>query len=91
MTRTLFTTILLTLFNQIPWADEMPDKGKYSATIDDTLDKNGADCRVETYSVLVETASVVIFSIKCSSSSYLKDIGVTCTQSATEKRSVSRY
>jgi hypothetical protein len=73
------------------WGDEMLGKGNYSATIDDTLNKNGADCHVETYSVLVETASVVIFSIKCSSSSYLKDIEVTCTQSATEKCSVSSY
>ena len=91
MTRTLLTAILLTLFSQMAWADEMHGKGNYSATIDDTLNKNGADCHVETYSVLVETASVVIFSIKCSSSSYLKDIEVTCTQSATEKCSVSSY
>ena len=91
MTRTLFTTILLTLFNPIAWADEMPLKGKYSATIDDIIDKNGADCSVETYSVLEETASVVIFSIKCSNSSYLKDIEVTCTQIVAEKCFVSRY
>ena len=51
MTRTLLTAIFLTLFSQTAWADEMLDKGNYSAIINDTLDKNGADCRVETYSV----------------------------------------
>jgi len=51
MTRTLLTAIFLTLFSQTAWADEMLDKGNYSATIDDTLNKNGADCNVETYSV----------------------------------------
>ena len=91
MTRTLLTAIFLTLFSQTAWADEILDKVRLSATILATLDKSGADCRAETYGIVAEKASKVIFSIKCSSTSYLKDIEVTCTRTATEKCFVSRY
>jgi|TARA_B100000768_G_scaffold160231_1_gene159692 hypothetical protein len=91
MIRTLLIAIFLTLFSQTAWADEVPDKGKYSAKINNTLDKNGADCRVATYSVIIKTASKIIFSIKCSSSSYLKGVEVTCAQTSTEQCFVSRY
>ena len=91
MTRALVTVIFLTLLSQVAWADAMPDKGKYSAMIKDSLNLNGADCRVQEYSVKAKTASKIIFSIKCTRSSYLTDIEVTCTQTSAEHCFVSRY
>ena len=91
MTRALITAIFLTLLSQIAWAAEMPDKGKYTTMIKDSLDLNGADCRVQEYSVKAKTASKIIFSIKCTRSSYLRDIEVTCTQTSAEQCFVSRY
>tara|TARA_B110000977_G_scaffold85949_1_gene114529 strand:+ start:155 stop:430 length:276 start_codon:yes stop_codon:yes gene_type:complete len=91
MTRTLLTAIFLTLFSHTAWADDMLDKGNYSALINGTLDKNGADCRVDTYSVKEKTSIAIIFSIKCTRSSYLKEIEVTCTQTPSEQCFVSRY
>ena len=90
MNRVLITAIFLTLLSQMAWADEMPDKGKYSTMIKDSLDLNGADCRVQGYSVKAKTASKIIFSIKCTRSSYLTDIEVTCTQTSAEQCFVSR-
>ena len=91
MTWPLITAIFLTLLSQIAWADAMPDKGKYSAMIKDSLNLNGADCRVQEYSVKAKTASKIIFSIKCTRSSYLTDIEVTCTQTSAEQCFVSKY
>ena len=91
MTRTLLTAIFLTLFSQTAWADEMLDKGNYTALINDTLDKNGADCRVNAYSVEENTSIAIIFSIKCTQASYLKEIEVTCTKTPSEQCFVSRY
>ena len=91
MTRTLLTAIFLTLFSQTAWADEMLDKGDYTALINDTLDKNGADCRVDAYSVEEKTSTAIIFSIKCTQASYLKEIEVTCTKTPLEQCFVSRY
>ena len=91
MNRVLITAIFLTLLSQMAWADEMPDKVKYSTMIKDSLDLNGADCRVQEYSVKAKTASKIIFSIKCTRSSYLKDIEVPCTQTSAEQCFVSRY
>ena len=73
------------------YADEIPDKGKYNAMIKDSLDLNGADCRVQEYSFKVKTALKIIFSIKCTRSSCLTDIEVTCTQTSAEQCFVSRY
>ena len=69
----------------------MPDKGKYSTIIKDSLDLNGADCRVQEYSVKAKTASKIIFLIKCTRSSYLTDIEVTCIKTSAEQCFVSRY
>ena len=91
MTRTLLTAIFLTLFSQMALADDMADKGKYSAIIKDSLDKNGADCRIDTYSVKDKTSEAIIFSIKCTRSSYLKDIEVTCTPRPAAQCFVSKY
>jgi hypothetical protein len=91
MTRTLLTAIFLTLLSQTAWADEILDKGNYSATIKDSLGKNGADCRVDTYSVKEKTSIAIIFSIKCTRTSYLQEIEVTCTQTPSEQCFVSRY
>ena len=91
MNRVLITAIFLTLLSQMAWADEMPDKGKYSTMIKDSLDLNGADCRVQEYSVKAKTASKIIFSIKCTRSSYLTDIEVTCSKTSAEQCFVSRY
>ena len=91
MTRTLLTAIFLTLCSQTAWADEMFDKGDYTALINDTLDKNGADCRVDTYSVEEKTSIAIIFLIKCTQASYLKEIEVTCTKTPSEQCFVSRY
>ena len=91
MTRALIIAIFLTLFSQIAWADEIPDKGKYSEVIKDSLDLNGADCHVQKYNVKAKTASKIIFSIKCTHSSYLTDIEITCTQTSAEQCFVSRY
>ena len=91
MTRTRLTAIFLILFSQTAWADEMLDMGDYTALINDTLDKNGADCRVDTYSVKEKTSIAIIFSIKCTHASYLKEIEVTCTQTPSEQCFVSRY
>jgi hypothetical protein len=91
MTRTLLTAIFLTSFSQTALADDTADTGKYNATIKDSLDKNGADCRVDTYSVKDKTSESIIFSIKCTRSSYLKDIEVTCTQRPAAQCFVSKY
>ena len=91
MIRALIAAIFLTLLSQMAWADEMPDEGKYSTMIKDSLDLNGADCRVQEYSVKAKTASKIIFSIKCTRSSYLTDIEVTCTKTSAEQCFVSRY
>ena len=91
MTRGLVKAIFFTLLSQMAWADEMPDKGKYSTMIKDSLDLNGADCHVQEYSVKAKTASKIIFSINCTRSSYLTDIEVTCTQTSAEQCFVSRY
>ena len=91
MTRALITAIFLTLFSHMAYADEMPDKGKYNAMIKDSLALNGADCRAQDYSIKAKTALKIIFSIKCTRSSYLTDIEVTCTQISAEKCFVSRY
>ena len=91
MTRTLLTAIFLTLFSQTALADDMADKGKYSAIIKDSLDKNGADCRIDTYSVKDKTSEAIIFSIKCTRSSYLKDIEVNCTPRPAAQCFVSKY
>ena len=91
MTRAVITAIFLTLLSQMAWAEERPDKDKYSTTIKDSLDLNGADCSVQEYSVKAKTASKIIFSIKCTRSSYLTDIEVTCTQTSAEQCFVSRY
>ena len=91
MTRAVITAIFLTLLSQMAWADEMPDKGKYSTIIKDSLDLNGADCRVQEYSVKAKTASKIIFLIKCTRSSYLTDIEVTCIKTSAEQCFVSRY
>ena len=91
MARIISISIFITLFSQTAWADEMPVKGDYSALIDDTLHKNGVDCRVDTYSVKENTSVAIIFSIRCTHSSYLKDIEVTCTQTPSEQCFVSRY
>ena len=91
MTRALITAIFLTLFSHVAYADEMPDKGKYNAMIKDGLDLNWADCRVGKYSVTEETGVAIIFSIKCTRSSYLKEIEVTCTQTPIEQCFFSRY
>ena len=91
MNRVLITAIFLTLLSQMAWADEMPDKGKYSTIIKDSLDLNGADCRVQEYSVKAKTASKIIFLIKCTRSSYLTDIEVTCIKTSAEQCFVSRY
>jgi hypothetical protein len=81
----------MTLFSQTAWADGMPVEGDYSALINDTLDKNGADCRADTYGVKENTSAAVIFSIRCIHSSYLKDIEVTCPQTPSEQCFVSKY
>ena len=91
MTRALIIAIFPTLFSRMAWADEMPDKGKYSTIIKDSLDLNGADCRVQEYSVKAKTASKIIFLIKCTRSSYLTDIEVTCIKTSAEQCFVSRY
>ena len=91
MNRVLITAIFLTLLSQMAWADEMPDRGKYITMIKNSLDLNGADCRVQEYSVKAKTASKIIFSIKCTRSSYLTDIEVTCTKTSAEHCFVSRY
>ena len=91
MTRALITAMFFTLPNQMAWADKMPNKGKYSTVIKDSLDLNGADCRVQEYNVKAKTASKIIFSIKCTHSSYLTDIEITCTQTSAEQCFVSRY
>ena len=91
MNPVLITAIFLTLLSQMAWADEMPDEGKYSTMIKDSLDLNGADCRVQEYSVKAKTAPKIIFSIKCTRSSYLTDIEVTCTKTSAEQCFVSRY
>ena len=91
MTRAVIIAILLTLLSQMAWADEMPDKDKYRTMIKDSLDLNGADCRLQEYSVKAKTASRIIFSIKCTRSSYLTDIELTCTQTSAEHCFVSRY
>ena len=91
MTRTQLTAILITLVSQAAWADKTPDKSKFTTTIIDTLDKNGADCRVESHRILAETASEVIFSVKCSNSSYLKNVEVTCVKPTKNKCIVSGY
>ena len=91
MTGAIITAIFLTLLSEMAWADEMPDKGKYSTMIKDSLDLNGADCRVQEYSIKAKTALKIIFSIKCTQSSYLTDIEVTCTQTSAEQCFVSRY
>ena len=92
MTRTLLTAIFLTLFSQTAWADEMLDKGDYTALINDTLDKNGADCRVDTYSVKRKNKHSNNFLNKMlTHASYLKEIEVTCTQTPSEQCFVSRY
>ena len=91
MNRVLITAIFLTLLSQMAWANEVPDKGKYSTMIKDSLDLNGADCRIQEYSVKAKTASKIIFSIKCTRSSYLTDIEVTCTKTSAEQCFVSRY
>ena len=91
MTRIVLISIFLTLLSQTAWADEMLDKGDYTALINDTLDKNGADCRVDAYSVEENTSIAIIFSIKCTQASYLKEIEVTCTKTPSEQCFVSRY
>ena len=91
MIRALIAVMFLTLLSQMAWADEMPDKDKYSTMIKDSLDLNGADCRVYEYSTKAKTASKIIFSIKCTRSSYLTNIEVTCTQTSAEQCFVSRY
>ena len=91
MTRIILISIFLALFSQTAWANEMLDKGDYTALINDTLDKNGADCRVDTYSVEENTSIAIIFSIKCTQASYLKEIEVTCTKTPSEQCVVSRY
>jgi hypothetical protein len=91
MTRIILISIFLTLFSQTAYADEMLDKGDYTALINDTLDKNGADCRVDAYSVEENTSVAMIFSIKCTQASYLKEIEVTCTKTPSEQCFVSRY
>ena len=91
MTRIILISIFLTLFSQTAWAYEMLDKGDYTALINDSLDKNGADCRVDTYSVEENTSIAIIFSIKCTQDSYLKEIEVTCTKTPSEQCFVSRY
>jgi hypothetical protein len=91
MTSIILISIFLTLFSQTAWADGMFDKGDDTALINDTLDKNGADCRVDTHSVKEKTSAGIIFSIKCNRSSYLKEIEVTCTQTPSEQCFVSRY
>ena len=99
MTRTLLTAIFLTLFSQMALADDMSDdmsddmadKGKYSVIIKDSLDKNGADCRIDTYNVKDKTSEAIIFSIKCTRSSYLKDIEVNCTPRPAAQCFVSKY
>ena len=84
-------SIFIILFNQTAWADEMLFKDDYSVLINDTLDKNGADCLVDTYSVKENTSLANIFSIRCTHTSYLKDIDVTCTQIPSKQCFVSRY
>ena len=91
MTRAVITAIFLTLLSQMAWADEMPDKGKYNAMIKDCLDRNGADCRVGTFSVKEETSVAIIFSITCARSSYLKEIEMTCAQTPSKQCFVSGY
>ena len=91
MTRIILISIFLTVSSQTAWADEMFDKGDYTALINDTLDKNGADCRVDAYSVEENTSIAIIFSIKCTQASYLKEIEVTCTKTPSEQCFVSRY
>jgi hypothetical protein len=91
MTRIILISIFLTLFSQTAWADEMLDKGDYTALINDTLDKNGADCRVDAYSVEENASIAMIFSIKCTQASYLKEIEVTCTKTPSDQCFVSRY
>ena len=91
MARIIPISIFITLFNKTVWADEMSDKGKYSAVIRHSLDKNGADCRVNTYSVKEKTGEAIIFSIKCTRSSYLKDIEVNCTPRPAAQCFVSKY
>ena len=91
MTRITLISIFLTLLSPTAWADEMLDKGDYTALINDTLDKNGADCRVNAYSVEENTSIAIIFSIKCTQASYLKEIEVTCTKTPSEQCFVSRY
>ena len=91
MTRTPLTAIFLTLLSQTAWADEMLDKGNYGAIITDVLDRNGADCHLDTYSVKEKTSIAIFFSIKCTRSSYLEEIEMTCTQIPSEQCYVSRY
>ena len=91
MTRIILISIFLTLFSQTAWVDEVLDKGDYTALINDTLDKNGADCRVDAYIVEENTSVAMIFSIKCTQDSYLKKIEVTCTKTPAEQCFVSRY
>ena len=91
MTRTLLAAIFLTLFSQTAWADETPDKSDLTTTIIDTLEKNGADCSVESRRILAETASEVIFSVQCSNSSYLENVEVTCVKPTLDKCLVSGY
>ena len=88
---TLITALFLTVFSQMTWADETPNMVNYSALINDSLDRNGADCRIDTFSVKEKTRLAIIFSIKCNRYSYLKNVEVTCTQTPSEQCFVSGY
>ena len=91
MARIISISIFITLFSQTAWADAMLDKGNYSAIIKDGLDRNGADCRVDTYNVKEKTGPAIIFSIKCNRTSYPKEVEVTCTQTVSKQCFVSGY
>ena len=70
---------------------EITDLGRYSSSINSTLVEDGADCEIESFYLSVTTKLNSVFLVKCSESSYLKEVEITCALSPDEQCEVTKY
>ena len=79
------------IFPPSPAFAEFRDLSRYSSLIASTLLDDGADCGIESFSLTAKTKLNSVFLIKCSKSSYLNEVEITCKLSPEDLCEVSRY
>ena len=81
---------LLILFPSSAYADTT-ELSRYRSLITNTLIEDGADCDIESFDLSVTTKLNSVFVVKCSESSYLNEVEITCALFSDKQCEVTRY